>query len=355
MKTNKGLRKGKTGSWVAAETAKLAASWEQHDAQMLRDYLVAGVEDPRINMQSMLTRHFLLEAICGPEAGELMREELRFGCVVNWLLQLFTQPIGAEDLRLVRHALQVKGDEAEGISIPGFLSEAYAALPRKVGAVAVPNYVDEILGRLIAAGKRPALAAEDFAYFQNLWAAALAGRKGPTVSVLEPACGSANDYRFFEAYGLARFLDYRGFDLSAKNIANARAMFPGVNFATGNALKIAGRARAYDFTVVHDLFEHLSLAAMEQAVAEICRVTRWGISVGFFNMTEAEEHVVNPLEQYHWNTLAMERMRELFAGHGFAGHVLHIGTLVRAEFGCPGTHNLSAYTFQLARGDAPKP
>ena len=41
------------------ESDKLARSWMQHDAGMLRDYLVAGVEDPRLNVQSVLSRHFL--------------------------------------------------------------------------------------------------------------------------------------------------------------------------------------------------------------------------------------------------------------------------------------------------------
>ncbi len=40
--------------------------------------------------------------------------------------------------------------------------------------------------------------------------------------MLEAACGSANDYRFLHAFGFAPFLDYAGFDISPKNIDNAR-------------------------------------------------------------------------------------------------------------------------------------
>src|SRR5262249_28346975 len=40
------------------ETESLARSWARHESAWLRDYLVAGVEDPRINLQSILSRHF---------------------------------------------------------------------------------------------------------------------------------------------------------------------------------------------------------------------------------------------------------------------------------------------------------
>lgn len=32
------------------ETEKLAACWMRHEADLLRDYLVGGVEDPRLNV-----------------------------------------------------------------------------------------------------------------------------------------------------------------------------------------------------------------------------------------------------------------------------------------------------------------
>jgi hypothetical protein len=44
----------------------------QHDAGMLRDYLVAGVEDPRLNLQSVLSRHFLARALTGERFRALM-------------------------------------------------------------------------------------------------------------------------------------------------------------------------------------------------------------------------------------------------------------------------------------------
>ena len=42
------------------ETERLKKSWMRYDRATLRDYLVQDVEDPRINVQSILTRHFLI-------------------------------------------------------------------------------------------------------------------------------------------------------------------------------------------------------------------------------------------------------------------------------------------------------
>ncbi len=50
---------------LQAETEKLARCWMQHEPVWLRDYLVAGVEDPRWNLQSIFSRHFLVRALFG--------------------------------------------------------------------------------------------------------------------------------------------------------------------------------------------------------------------------------------------------------------------------------------------------
>ena len=57
------------------ESDKLTRSWMQHDAGMLRDYLVGGVEDPRLNVQSVLSRHFLTHTLTGERFGALMEQE----------------------------------------------------------------------------------------------------------------------------------------------------------------------------------------------------------------------------------------------------------------------------------------
>jgi hypothetical protein len=111
--------------------------------------------------------------------------------------------------------------------------------------------------------------------------------------------------------------------------------------------EIAAPDKAYDLCIVHDLFEHLSLEGMQIAVKEVCRVTRQGLCVGFFNMDEIRDHQVHPVDEYHWNVLSMGRMKEVFAASGFAAQVVHIGTFLRQQVGCERTHNPNAYTFLL--------
>ena len=183
----------------------------------------------------------------------------------------------------------------------------------------------------------------------RLWRQALAPLPLPPapLRVLEPACGSANDYRFLEACGLARLLAYQGFDLCEKNILNARSLFPGARFDVGNVFEIAAPDRAFDCLFAHDLFEHLSPEGLETAAAEVCRVTRQGLCLSFFNMDEIPDHAIRPTGDYHWNTLSMERMRVLFFERGFEGRVAHVGTFLRFATGCDRTHNPNAYTFLL--------
>src|SRR5437879_6350055 len=110
------------------ESEKLVRCWMQHEANWLGHYLVAGVEDPRRNVQSILSRHFLVRALFGDRFDALMIQEILFAAVMNWLLGLSTQATGAEDLEAVLHALKRRADNAEGIPIPHFVLQAFATL-----------------------------------------------------------------------------------------------------------------------------------------------------------------------------------------------------------------------------------
>jgi SAM-dependent methyltransferase len=322
----------------------------RHEATMLRDYLVAGVEDPRLNVQSILTRHFLIEALFGERFLGLREAELRFALTLNWLRRLVEEGVSAADLREIHHALGRGADNAEGTEIPHYVQAAFGARNQPVDGIRVPDYFAAML-EADAPGTGPAARFDQgLVLFQQIWSGVLAGETPSPVSVLEPACGSANDYRFLAAYGLARLLDYTGLDLCDKNIENARRWFPQVRFEVGNVLEIAAQDKAYDYGFLHDLCEHLSLEALPVAVAELCRVTRRALCVGFFNMHEEADHVVRPVEGYHWNTLSMERVRDLFASHGGAVRVIHIETFLRWTFRCDQTHNLKAYTLIVEFG-----
>jgi len=373
---------------LRAESEKLARSWMQHDPAWLRHYLVAGVEDPRLNVQSILSRHFLIRALFGDRFDALMDQEYSFAVVADWLLEVMGTSPDPEESASLLYALRHQADNAEGLEIPHVVARIFSELPVCAGAVQVPNYIERFLaGQTVEAdesppsqalsetfcrlwkevlgGQRPydAKAAPSKAGSSCLAAQALAYRvaRSPTrgeagapaaareerPSVVEPACGSANDYRFLHACGIARSIDYTGFDLCEKNVQNARTLFPEVKFEPGNVFEISATDKAYDLCIVHDLFEHLSLEGLEQAVREVCRVTRQGLCIGFFQMDEMPRHVVRLVDEYHWNTLSMSCMKDLFAAQDFTAQVVHIGTFLRETTGCDRAHNPNAYTFVL--------
>jgi ubiquinone/menaquinone biosynthesis C-methylase UbiE len=343
------------------ESEKLARSWMQHEPAKLRDYLVAGVEDPRINLQSILSRHFLVRSFFGEKYRELMDHECRFAAVMNWFTA-FAANSDPEELNVVLHAIQLGADNAEGIQIPRFILKTFGSLPVSVGPCEIPNYIDTILTEAIRntvstpthedKGRVGGIEGSVFLHtFQNLWHRFLAAEAAPSppFSAVEPACGSANDYRFLHFYGIARFFDYTGLDLCSKNIENARVLFPEIRFEQGNVFEISAQDNAFDLSFVHDLFEHLSIEGLHAALKELCRVTRRAICVNFFQMDEIPEHVIRPTDEYHWNLLSMDQIKKLFATHGFIGQIIHIKSFLRQEFGCDYTHNPNAYTFVLNR------
>ncbi|OHB76813.1 MAG: hypothetical protein A2Z25_04000 [Planctomycetes bacterium RBG_16_55_9] len=330
------------------ETERLTKCWMRHGRSTLRDYLVRDVEDPRINVQSILTRHFLVRQLFDGRFDDLMEHELRFCLVVNWLLHLLKKPVHARQLHAVLDALLMREEEAEELKIPSYISETFAALT-------LPNYICDLLTWSPIETTEVPIRPHLLSTFETIWREVLAGEHPQRISVLEAACGSANDYRFIDAFGIGRLLDYTGFDLCEKNIRNAKQMFPAAHFKVGNVLEIDAQDKAFDCCFVHDLFEHLSMRALEVAIAEICRVTRNGICVGFFNMYEGDRHVVEAVGDYHWNKLSVAETKAAFERYGIVVDVIHIDAFLRSKFGCSDTHNKGAYTFiirQSARSDA---
>ena len=322
------------------ETERLKRSWLQYDRATLRNYLVEDVENPRINIQSILTRHFLIKRLFGGQFEYLMEQELRFGLVMNWLLRLLKKPVNAGQLQAVLYALLTGEDNAEGLAIPSYISETFAALR-------LPNYICDLLNWTPVETTEVPIPEYLMSTFQTIWCEVLAGEQPQHIQVLEPACGSANDYRFIEAFSIARLLDYKGFDLCEKNIRNAKQMFPETCFEEGNILEIDAEENAFDYCFVHDLFEHLSIEAMEVAIAEICRVTKKDLCVGFFNMHKGNEHIIKIIDDYHWNNLSMSKTKVIFQRHASAVEVIHIDKFLSSKFGCSDTHNKGAYTFVI--------
>jgi SAM-dependent methyltransferase len=281
------------------ERALLKRTWAAAESSHLSDYLVGGYQSPLINVQSILARHHFIHLIAGERFSDLEREELEFAVAKN---------------RSLRAEQKRRGDK------PG---------QRTTG-------VDEALAAII--GDRPDR-------YLDSWKSALAGVTHPPPSVLEAACGSANDYRYLAKSGIAAHLDYRGFDLTATNIANARRNHPEVDFRIGDVLDIDAGDASWDWVVVHDLFEHLSPAAFRRAIAEVSRVARKGVIVSFFHMADIPEHVIKPLRGYHRNELSLARTRQEFLAHCSAVEAMHIPSFVAVNFGFDQYYNRRAYSF----------
>lgn len=301
-----GLRAGRAASRrlgspaeLRFERALLKRSWLHQKPERLERYLVGGYQSPLINIQSILARHHFVHLVAGDRFRDLERSELEFAVTKNRELRAEQKRLGAQP---------GQRDRSVGIAFQTVMEDGETQ-------------------------------------FMDRWREELSGLTADRVSVLEPACGSANDYRYMASCGLIDHLDYRGFDLTEANIANARSAFPGADFRLGDVLDIDAPDAAFDWVVVHDLFEHLSPAGYERAVSEVCRVSRSGVLVSFFHMADIPDHIVKPVRDYHRNRLSLDRTREAFLAHCRSVDVIHVSRYVADEFALKRYYNRGAYTF----------
>jgi ubiquinone/menaquinone biosynthesis C-methylase UbiE len=256
-----------------AETDKLIQSWKKHDPKNLDSYLVVGYQNPRINGASILARHFFIRKLFGDAFEPLMLQELEFCTEANALLRNRAKKSGLKKL-----------------------SGRFRIDPEQRARVLEVADVNT----------------EKEESFEQTWHDRLSARSpAARLSMLEMACGSANDYRMFDSYGLAQHLDYTGVDLNKDNIANAKQRFPDVDFQCGNIMDLPYEDNSFDYVLAFDIFEHLSVQGMEQALAEAMRIARRGLVLTFFNMTDIPEHVVRPVENYHRNQLSAGKVQDL--------------------------------------------
>jgi SAM-dependent methyltransferase len=288
---------------LRVERYLLKRSWAHIPAERLQGYLVGGYQNPTINVQSIIARHTIVREIDGDKHDALMEEELRWAVEKHRQLRSRQRELTAE----------------YGIPWPKFKRS-------KIWRAAYK----EILG--------------DDTGYATRWSEALRDEPGRRLSVIEAACGSANDYRFFDAYGIAPLLAYTGFDLTQQNITNARRMFPGVDFQLGDVQDIQAEDASYDWAIAHDLLEHLSPTAFNRAIEELCRVTRRGILISFFSMNDSPEHVIQPRRDYHVNQLSRRRTEERFAAHCSQVEWLHIRSMLKERYDFNSYYNGRAWT-----------
>ena len=298
---------GKRKSTLDSEEGKLKTSWARHASDDLAEYLVSGYQNPRINAQSILARHFLVRRLFGSEFDQLMEEEFQFCIETN-------------------EAIRLRASE-QGVKMGAFLD------PQKRAAV-------QRVCEVIADRERE---------FEVRWQATLAGRTAERLKVIEFACGSANDYRALADYGIAQYLDYTGVDLNEKNVANAEERFADAEFRVGSILDLPFPDRSFDYVLAFDIFEHLSLHAMEQALKEATRLADKGLVLAFFIMTDAPEHTERPRNTYHWNELSAGKIKGVLSRDFSDVWVQHIPSLLSEKYGYEHSYNKRAYTI-IAEG-----
>ena len=325
---------------MTSEEHNLKLSWDCYPAEYLDHYLVSGVEDPRINGQSILTRALLLDALYPGRFDALIAEELRFGAVLTWIVQQLEKGP-------TRQQLLDTIESADPASIPEFILKAAAWLRQE--ACPIPDYIATALSRRDC--DQPHYYLSDLALetFMTIWSEQLSHTPNATMSVLEVACGSANDYRFLHQSGLAAFLSYTGIDIATRNIANAKRHFPNVDFRVQSILTTDFPDSSYDCVFCHDLLEHLSLAAMERALREVLRIARKDVILHFFNAKWAGDHDVVPVRRYYRNRVSMEKTIAFFEHRGARVTCLEMAQWLRDKIGSPGYHNPNAFSMIVER------
>lgn len=291
-----------------AERVLLQRTWGAGSADMLDAYLVSGYQNPLINVQSILVRHALIGRVLGADAAALMEEEIRFAVELNEVLR--------------RRAAEL------GVRMGTYRNPVKHAAVRRVDA-GIADREHEFTAR---------------------WRERLDRIETDPIGVIEFACGSANDYRAFAESGLGPHLDYLGIDLSEKNIANARRRHPEARFEVGDILQLPYDDRSFDYVVASDIFEHLSLEAMERALDEAGRLAGDGLILTFFNMSEADDHEVRRRRAYHWNTLSRPRVEERLRAAGFTAlSAIPIARWLKRSHGYAHSYNRHAWTILAER------
>lgn len=324
------------------ENEKLKQSWDKYDHDHLDSYLVSGVEDPRINCQSILTRSLIVDSLWPGEFNNLIDAEFRFGTVLTWI---FTQLDTGQDRNKMLDSI------ADGTVEETMVTETFEWL--QTDSCPIPDYISAALIKSGLDDPDELVLERTLDAFRDVWRAELADRTTKRFSLLEPACGSANDFRFLDGFGLANFIEYAGFDISAKNIENASTRFPDARFFVGSILESGLPDNSFDCVVVHDLFEYLSPEGLEYALEEVTRVARREAWLHFFNVAEIADHEILTVDQYYRNKLSLNRLKESLARHGGEMDVVSIPRLLRDKFGFNSHHNQNAVTILLTNQAIP--
>jgi SAM-dependent methyltransferase len=260
---------------------------------------------------------------------------------MNFILKLLNAGRQTTTRQSILNALKKNEDKCGNVEITLYFRNCYQQLARETSPV--EDYITQALIAPVSGGDGY-LPVSALSTFEQMWYIILKDRDAEKISVLEGGCGSANDYQFLHSFGAAKFLNYTGIDICEKNIDNARRQFPDIGFAVGNIMKISTDDNTFDYTYVHDVFEHLSIDAMEVALEEIFRVTRKQACLSFFNMADIPNHAVKPTGLYHWNNLSLGKVCDILNRSCLDIDIVHIDTFLKENYDCADCRNKDAYT-----------
>jgi hypothetical protein len=62
-------------------------------------------------------------------------------------------------------------------------------------------------------------------------------------------------------------------------------------------------------------------------------------------MHDGDQHIINAVDDYHWNKLSASRTKAIFECHASEVQFIGIDSLLASEYECCDTHNKGAYMF----------
>jgi ubiquinone/menaquinone biosynthesis C-methylase UbiE len=319
------------------ENVNLRAAWDCYPDEHLAVYLSIEEQDQRINTQSILTRALLIDSLWPGRFSAWIDEELRFGVVMTWMLQALRA--GADRWALLNDLSAPPRDDR----IPRIVRDTLAELqfPR----CPIPDLISDALLFRNPDGPDFYLFEPPLNTFVNCWQTLLADLPSEPVNVLEIACGSGNDYAAIQEIGLSAHIAYSGFDICGKNIRNARARFPGVNFFEASILNSGLSDNGVDYLFVHDLIGHLSPEGMEVALREIMRLARKEAWIHCYNVIDADRHDVRPLSPYYRTRISATQLTASLERAGADVEAVSISALLDRKFGHVPEYSRTACTF----------
>jgi SAM-dependent methyltransferase len=313
-----------TPSGLKFENRRLNASWDCFSAEHLERYLTVDEQDQRINVNSILTRALVIDTLWPGKFGDLINEELRFGVIMTWLMRQLR--LGRSRSALVE---ELSGSTARP-GTPDVVRQTYGWL--QTDECPLPDYLGEALAFAPPDGTSWSLAEVSLSTFYRVWSRLLSDLASERISVLEVACGSGNDYHGIRECGLSSRISYSGFDISSKNIRNARRQYPGVDFFQASILNSGIPDGSFEYVFVHDLLEHLSPKGLALALEEILRIAQKEVWLHCFNVNAIDRHEIRLSGTFYRNKLSITCLSAALEELGASTQVIRVSDLLFRKF-----------------------